>query len=240
MSRMPTADRRPGRPRHRPATASATGREQILDAAAELFVAHGVAATSTRMIAERVGVRQASLYYHFNGKDEILAELLSASVRPSLQAFQQIAAAGTEPAAALYALALIDVRTLATNPHNIGTLYLLPELQGEGFDAFRAERRELRDAYGRLGVAAASPEVATLGEERLGDLLIQLAEVTIHLRRHRSLTDEDATAVADSSLRLCGLDEAALARARTRARTLALTNPEEPRLAWPGVSTNVQ
>ena len=59
-------------------------RAQILDAAAELFVRQGLAATTTRQIADRVGIRQASLYYHFAGKDEILLELLTQSVRPSL------------------------------------------------------------------------------------------------------------------------------------------------------------
>lgn len=48
-------------------------REEILDAAAGLFVDRGFEGTSTREIAEAVGIRQASVYYHFpSGKDEIL------------------------------------------------------------------------------------------------------------------------------------------------------------------------
>ena len=83
---------RPGRPRHAPASgpADATPREQILDAAAALFAERGFAATTTRLIAERVGIRQASLYYHFAGKDELLIELLTTSVRPSLDAVRRI------------------------------------------------------------------------------------------------------------------------------------------------------
>src|SRR6185437_17151071 len=77
--------RRAGRPRLRPASdAEVAPRAEILDAAAELFVGQGLAATTTRQIAERVGIRQASLYYYFTGKDEILLELLTQSVRPSL------------------------------------------------------------------------------------------------------------------------------------------------------------
>ncbi len=151
--------RRAGRPRLRPASnADVPPREEILDAAAGLFVSQGLAATTTRQIAERVGIRQASLYYYFTGKDEILLELLTQSVRPSLQVAAMLeSSCGDDPAAGLYALALIDVRTLTRAPHNIATLYLVPEVQGEEFASFRAERSQLQSAYGRLGRAAAPP-----------------------------------------------------------------------------------
>lgn len=82
----------PGRPRHVVSTSAASPRDQVLDAAAELFVTRGFAATSTREIAEKVGIRQASLYYHFAGKDEILAELLQRSVRPTMDNVAKIEA----------------------------------------------------------------------------------------------------------------------------------------------------
>ncbi|MGH3975407.1 MAG: TetR/AcrR family transcriptional regulator, partial [Pseudonocardiaceae bacterium] len=55
-------------------------REEILNIAAGLFVERGFAATSTREIAEVVGIRQASLYFHFANKEEILGELLQRSI----------------------------------------------------------------------------------------------------------------------------------------------------------------
>ena len=58
----------------------ATAREEILDAAAELFTTRGFTSTSTRMIADAVGVRQASLYHHFATKDDMLAALLVGTV----------------------------------------------------------------------------------------------------------------------------------------------------------------
>ena len=217
---------RPGRPRHAPASgpAGATPREQILDAAAALFAERGFAATTTRLIAERVGVRQASLYYHFAGKDELLIELLTTSVRPSLDAVARIEGLvpGTaSAAAALYLLALIDVETLGRTPHNIGTLYLLPEVQHERYDSFRAERQELQDAYGRLGARAAGPEVlAGTSVQRLGELLIQVTEVVIQIRRVREPDSADARAIAASCLRLCGCPQSTIDRARAEAATL--------------------
>ena len=57
---------RAGRPRlttqRRPGT---TARDEILDAAGELFTTLGYTGTSTRTIAEAVGIRQASLYHYF-------------------------------------------------------------------------------------------------------------------------------------------------------------------------------
>lgn len=216
-----------GRPRHIPeATGADTSpRDQILDAAAALFVEHGFAATSTRMIAERVGIRQASLYYHFSGKDELLIELLTTSVRPSLDAvgaIKGLVPARASAAAALYMLTSVDVDTLARTPHNVGTLYLLPEIQHERYDDFRAERRQLQLAYGRLGTQAAAPGVRSqLTPSQLGEILIQLAEVVIQIRRVRELDDADAHAIATSCLRVCGLGDEAIGHARTEAAELA-------------------
>jgi AcrR family transcriptional regulator len=215
--------KRAGRPRLRPASnAAVEPRAEILDAAAELFVGQGLAATTTRQIADRVGIRQASLYYYFSGKDEILLELLTQSVRPSLRVAATLEARCREdPAAGLYALALIDVRTLTRAPHNVATLYLLPEVQGEDFASFRAERAELQATYGRLGRAAAARGVS-LDEELTATLIMQLVESVIQLRRLGELRDGYAHEIAASCLRLIGLDSVALAKARAAAGHLSL------------------
>ncbi len=212
---MRTDDRpaRPGRPRAVPdADPALSPRDQILDAAAALFVEHGVSATSTRAIAERVGIRQASLYYHFAGKDEMLAELLTTSVRPSLDLARDLDARVPDavPAAtALAALVRSDVDTLSRTPHNVGVLYLLPEVQGERYDGFRADRQALQDVYGRLGALAASPEVtASITADQLGAILIQLVETVIQLRRAGEVGAADREAIAATCLRVCGLGAA--------------------------------
>jgi AcrR family transcriptional regulator len=221
--------RRAGRPRLRPASNTAVQpREEILRAAAELFAGQGLAATTTRQIAERVGIRQASLYYYFSGKDEILLELLTQSVRPSLRVAATLEArCGDDPAAGLYALALIDVRTLTRAPHNIATLYLLPEVQGDEFASFRAEHAELQATYGRLGRAAAAPG-GSLDEELTATLIMQLVESVIQLRRFGELRDGYAHEIAASCLRLIGLDFPAVARARGAAEALLLAIPVTP------------
>lgn len=159
---------RPGRPRHIQAPDSVlSARDQILDAAARLFVYQGFAATSTREIADRVGIRQASLYYHFaSGKDEILGELLQQSVRPTVDKVAQIdgMCPPEAPETALYVLMLLDVRTLAALPHNTGFLARLPEVtRSPAYEPYDKTRRGLEDAYERLGRQVVGSHVVVPG-----------------------------------------------------------------------------
>ena len=47
-------------------------REQILEAALDLFAVNGYEATSISQLADAVGIRKASLYSHFANKQDIL------------------------------------------------------------------------------------------------------------------------------------------------------------------------
>ena len=51
-------------------------RQEILDAAMELFSVQGFEATSISQLADAVGIRKASLYSHFAGKQDILDALM--------------------------------------------------------------------------------------------------------------------------------------------------------------------
>ena len=52
-------------------------REKIINVALDLFAQNGFSATSVRQIAQEVGIRESSIYNHFNSKDEILKSVLS-------------------------------------------------------------------------------------------------------------------------------------------------------------------
>ncbi len=52
-------------------------RERVLQAALELFAEYGVSGTSLQMIADRVGVAKASVYYQFHTKEDIVLTLIS-------------------------------------------------------------------------------------------------------------------------------------------------------------------
>lgn len=206
-------NRRPraGRPRHTPTPDSSLApRDQVLDVAARLFVDQGFSATSTREIAERVGIRQASLYYHFaSGKDEILGELLEQSVRPTVDKVAQIEGLcpPEAPETALYVLMLLDVRTLAALPHNTGFLARLPEVtRSPAYEPYDKIRRGLEDAYERLGRQVVGSHVVVPGT--MGEWLLNHAETVILMRRSGDrLGGAAEAAIAASGLRMCGASQ---------------------------------
>lgn len=55
---------------------AAVRRNEILDAAEQLFVTKGFDKTSTNDILERVGIARGTLYYHFGSKEEILDAII--------------------------------------------------------------------------------------------------------------------------------------------------------------------
>ena len=170
----------------------------------------GFAATSTREIAEKVGIRQASLYYHFpSGKDEILGELLEQSVRPTADKVAQIEGMcpPEAPETALYVLLLLDARTLAALPHNTGFLARLPEVtRSPAYEPYDKIRRGLEDAYERLGCQVVRPGVLVPGTA--GEWLLNHAETVILMRRSRDRLGRAAeAAIAASGLRMCGASQ---------------------------------
>lgn len=217
---LPNAStRRAGRPRHMPASTTLNPRDEILDAAGRLFTTRGFAGTSTREIAEKVGIRQASLYYHFAGKDELLAALLERTLRPTLDQVDRVLALTAEdpPPTALYLLALVDIHTLATAPHNIGRLGMIPDVMSSpAAQEYAASRRDLLDAYCRLAdtvIDGTQPD--DLDRDERGELLLQHVENVIGLRAGgRPVSRSMAHAIASSCLRLCGVETSALRTAR--------------------------
>ena len=213
---------RPGRPRAGgPSTSGRGTDEDILEAAAVLFCEVGYSSTSTYAIAERAGVRQASLYHHFAGKHEILRALLLSTVSPSLELAERLAASAEPPPVRLWALCAGDVRLLGGGRANLGALYLFPEVDDERFADFRDLHRQLRDRYTGL-VAECSPAVDPAEAAETGHLVLSLVEGVILRRREDPGLDVDALAerVADGALALLGLPRGAAAAARVAGEAL--------------------
>ncbi len=73
-------------------------RERLLEVSAELFRERGFHATSMRDIARVAGMRPASIYHHFAGKETILQELMRGFLGELLSTAQSAAAqAGDAP-----------------------------------------------------------------------------------------------------------------------------------------------
>ena len=199
-----------------------TARDEVLDAAAELFTTMGVAATSTRQIAEAVGIRQASLYHHFRTKNDILAALLSGTVVSSLSAAHQLRDRPEPAVVLLHALCYLDCRLLWDSPWNLGILYLLPEVRDPQFDEFHRQRTELRAAYRELAervVADLSPPApGCLDVAPDDDAVFRMVETLPNLRADGLGAPDQPARTADLAVHLLGWrgDWAAL-RAASRA-----------------------
>ncbi|WP_293768547.1 TetR/AcrR family transcriptional regulator [uncultured Corynebacterium sp.] len=143
-----------GRPRkNSPRRRGSTAREEILDASAELFTTQGFATTSTHQIAEAVGIRQASLYYHFPSKTEIFLTLLNSTIAPSLGLAEELDESEATPELRLWALVAAESRLLLTSGWNVGRLYQLPVANSDEFSEFH-EARDALQGYFRHQAAA--------------------------------------------------------------------------------------
>ena len=103
----------PTRPRGRPRKTAlerddGNRRRDLITAAARLFHRKGFAATRTRDIAEAVGMRSGSPFYHFASKQALLFAVMDEGMRSAIaqqaQALQQACSAGADACGQLHAL----------------------------------------------------------------------------------------------------------------------------------------
>lgn len=211
---------RAGRPRlhvqRRPGT---TARDEILDAAGELFTTLGYTGTSTRTIADSVGIRQASLYHYFKTKDDILCDLLSQTVAPTLSFIPSLLGAQPALSAAehLHALAAFDGDQLLSGRWNLGALYLLPELRDARLEPFWSDRERLRLHYLALSRAVVDQSGV---HEAAADLPFRLVESLVNMWSvpRGPERSELPFHVADACLRVLGIPDDAIPAARQRSR----------------------
>jgi len=107
-------------------------RRQAILAAAAVFAEKGFHGSSTRDIAERLGIKQGSLYYYFKSKEEALGEVCRYGIEDYVHRMESIAASDQPFEAKLLAtltshLSSYRERNEALKVHNDERLYLPPE-----------------------------------------------------------------------------------------------------------------
>lgn len=92
-------------------------RREILDAAADLFARKGVAATTIREIADRVGVVSGALYHHFPSKLAIVDELVVGYLEELQRRYRALDALTLDPRARLQAVVDTSLELAHERPH---------------------------------------------------------------------------------------------------------------------------
>jgi AcrR family transcriptional regulator len=135
----------------------------ILDAARKVFEADGLEGASLRAIAAAAGYTPAALYFHFESKEAIYAEVLRGSLASLGQAVSRAILRTNAPADRLRAAAMAFFRYYADNPRDLDLGFYLfrggmkPHGLGRERDeilnsALEAALRPIADAAQALGV----------------------------------------------------------------------------------------
>ena len=91
----------------------------ILAAARKVFEAEGLDGASLRAIAAEAGYTPPALYFHFDSKEAIYAEVLQASLASLSEVVTQAAAPASDPAERLRRAALAFFDFYAANPRDL-------------------------------------------------------------------------------------------------------------------------
>ncbi|MEA2310374.1 MAG: hypothetical protein QOE28_342 [Solirubrobacteraceae bacterium] len=191
--------RRVGRPRVDPRERGKEPREELLDAAAELFSSVGYGKATTRAIANAAGLRQPSMFHYFSSKEELFAELLDRTVQPAVTILERLM--GSEEAAdvRLYRLIYGDVHSLSSGAYNVPVLQLLPEARRPAFRAFWSKRQQLFAGYLQLVERGVDEgHITVVDPERTTRIAFGTVEsVATWFDRSQDDPDEVASAVAE-------------------------------------------
>ena len=114
---------------------------EIIDAAAAVFAEKGYHGSSTKDIADRLGIRQGSLYYYFESKESALEEVCQIGVEGFVQRLEAILARDISPEEMLRAAVHNHLAPLEDRPNYVRV--------------FQRQRHELPPARRRKITAAA-------------------------------------------------------------------------------------
>jgi AcrR family transcriptional regulator len=149
-----------------PTGGPATTRERILREASVLFARKGYAATTTRQIAEAVGIRQPSLFHHFPTKAHIMQELLAYGLVPPARFAERVAADARPATERMYDYLMFDVQHIMASPYDFGGLFMDAVMDLPEFQDWTAVLHRLRGARQRIVAdGISSGEFADVGVE---------------------------------------------------------------------------
>lgn len=155
-------------------------REEVLDAAAEHVLEHGLADLSLRKVADTVGVSHATLVHHFTTKDRLVAEIVDLVLTRAFSSPALVPPGSAEPLRVLW--------RRATAPAGRRNIRLFIAITGHAMhgspDLAAAVARSLQQRAGLLAAALAAQgcpreEAAALATLVLGTMRGLLVDLLV-------------------------------------------------------------
>jgi AcrR family transcriptional regulator len=138
--------------------------KRLVDLAARLFWENGYAATTTRELAEALGIQKASLYYHIGGKEDLLYEICMESLGNIHEAVSQAVSEVRDPLRRVQVMIHAHVLSMLEDREKHATM--LTELKALS-PSRRADVVSRRDQYETLvrGILTDAQEAGVLTSE---------------------------------------------------------------------------
>ena len=147
-------------------------RDEILEAAREVFAERGYQKASMREIARRAGITQAALYYHFENKEDLLIIILEQFSNDFYQSLLGCMTRAQGPEAGLRSMLRTHIDVIGARRKDIKILVEdKVHIEGQKLGSIKSKERDILNLYtscldellsaGRI--AGQSPTVAALG-----------------------------------------------------------------------------
>lgn len=138
-------------------TDTETRKDQLLEAASDLFLENGYRDTSVNSIVESVGVSKGTFYYYFDSKEDVLDGLVEKFGEPIYRKIDEIIAKDSLDAVEkLNRIFSASRRTKLDNKEDLRKIFHL---------MYRPENLRLRDKIQKQTVERAAPKVAKVLEQ---------------------------------------------------------------------------
>jgi AcrR family transcriptional regulator len=147
-------------------------RQEILDAASELFVKNGYENVSMRRIADRIEYSPTTIYLYFKDKSELLEQVCQETFARLSQILARIQEQPADPVERLRRGLVAYIKFGLENPHHYRATFMMPVPDGlghhhkdsemdSGMQAFDFLRRTVRDCIAAKKLRDLDPEVVS-------------------------------------------------------------------------------
>ncbi len=179
-------------------------RQRIVDAAASAFREHGYAGTRLSDIAERVGMKAGSLYYHFASREELVAEILHLGIESAWThvrlAIEALPAEATALDRLCVAIRAHTIAVLELSDYTSAQARIVGEVPADIGRAHRVEQRKYGEYWEGLLVAARDEGYIGTGVDLFTARMLAFGAMNWTAEWFNKERGADAASVADQAV----------------------------------------